>query len=251
MVQFNKQHLGAILGEEAGKGGYVNRMTLQKKLYQNKGVTPMHLACINPDPSMLRKYFKVNPTAKVADDDQRDLIHYAAANKGTDCLQFLIDKKSDMNQRDAKGMTPLMIACKLGRIENVGLLLQEGQRQLDNLDKKDPDFDSYSTYFKYATSLGPKKNTPLHYAAQSGYTNIVKALIDFGALPDAKNTDAQTALTLACDRGHLETAEYLINAGANIHGIDKQKRSPLIRACLNGQIHIVAMLLRKGVNPNL
>ena len=62
-------------------------------------------------------------------------MHYAAANLSSDVIEFLISKRIDINNStyyknlyvlgDAKGRTPLMIACKLGRIKNVGAIIEE------------------------------------------------------------------------------------------------------------------------------
>lgn len=52
-------------------------------------------------------------------------MHYAAACVTPDALEFMIKKKQEVNNQDVNGITPLMIACKLGRIENVKLLLEE------------------------------------------------------------------------------------------------------------------------------
>ena len=155
-----------------------------------------------------------------------------------------------VNNADSDGVTPLMLACKYGKHQQVKMLIDDQERQQKALDKKDKDYEHYAKFYSYVDSVGPYKNTPLHYAMKSGSLPIVKALIEAGASPDSKNFYNDTPLSVACQKGHLEIAEYLINKGANIHGVDKQQRTPLIRACQNGQIHVVSMLLRKGVNAN-
>jgi len=89
-----------------------------KKALENS-LTPMHIAAVNPDPAVFKLYFKANPTSLVFDMEQRDLVHYAVANHNTDVLKLLIQKKVELNNRDIEGFTPLMIACKLGRLEAV------------------------------------------------------------------------------------------------------------------------------------
>lgn len=51
-----------------------------------------------------------NPEYSAADDEQRKLIHYAAANPTSAALEFLISKGIPANDKDMKMMTPLMIA---------------------------------------------------------------------------------------------------------------------------------------------
>jgi ankyrin repeat protein len=65
------------------------------------------------------------PTSFQTDGKGRDLIHYAAANKNPDILEFLIQKRQIINNADNEGLTPMMVACKLGRIKSVQLLLED------------------------------------------------------------------------------------------------------------------------------
>ena len=62
-----------------------------------------------------------------------------------------------------------MIACKLGRTENVNVIIEEQNRQLKGLDEDDEDYNHYLEYHNYAKSTGPYKMTPLHFAAKNGY----------------------------------------------------------------------------------
>ncbi len=87
----NRLHAAALTDDD--KVGFVRKSTATKNTYGNKGITPMHLASINPNPMMLRKYFKVSPTTQVQDEDMRDLTHYAAAAHTSAALEFFIQKK--------------------------------------------------------------------------------------------------------------------------------------------------------------
>lgn len=117
---FNKLHTSSVLqGKEVETIKNVAKTSLLKKAFDVFTLMPSHMAAINPDPSVLKKYFKAYPTIMQQDAQQRDIVHYAAANKNSDALEFLISKNADINNRDMKGVTPLMIACKLGRAANV------------------------------------------------------------------------------------------------------------------------------------
>lgn len=123
---FNALHKNAILqGPDVATIKMVKKSSLMKKALDALQLTPMHIAAVNPDPSVFKLYFKQNPTSMVLDSEQRDLVHYAVANHNPDVLKFLIQKKVEINNRDAEGNTPLMIACKLGRLQSVQLILEE------------------------------------------------------------------------------------------------------------------------------
>ena len=55
----------------------------------------------------------------------RKPIHYAAACENPGTLKLLISKGVDIREGDKKKFTPLMIAAKYGRIDNVKLILSE------------------------------------------------------------------------------------------------------------------------------
>ena len=118
---FNRYHYLALGNEIPSR---VNRFGLAKKPYTNKAITPMHVACINPDPTMLKKFITINSDYSVADKENRKLMHYAAANQSDSVIKFLIAKGAPVNEKDVKGMTPFMIACKLGRIDNILALMK-------------------------------------------------------------------------------------------------------------------------------
>ena len=127
----------------------------------------MHLACINPDPIILKNFFRMYPTSFQTDGKGRDLIHYAVANRNPDILEFLIQKRQIINNTDNEGITPMMIACKLNRIKSVQLLLEDQQKQQATLDPKDKDYQHYASFYSYMDTSGPFQQTPLHYACKS------------------------------------------------------------------------------------
>ena len=57
---------------------------------------------------------------------------------------------------------------------------------------------------------------PIIAAAQNGYLEIVKLLIENGANVDSQTELGYTALELAASNGHLEVVDLLIQKGANL-----------------------------------
>ena len=218
----SRLHQAAILqGKEAAGVKILNRNALLKQSNDEHQIMAAHIACINPDPTILQNFFRMYPTALQLDAKGRDLVHYAVMNDNPDALELLISKRQMVNNADSEGVTPLMLACKYGKLSAVAQLIDDQRKQKDQLDKKDEDYEHYAKVYSYVDSVGPYKNTPLHYAMRSGQLSIVKALVEAGASIDEKNFYNDTPLSVACQSGHFEIVEYLLEKGANIHGVDK------------------------------
>lgn len=248
---FNRYHHLALEKDIEGK---INKMSMLKKPHTNKGICPLHIACINPDITVLRKFYSANPDYSAADMDQRKLIHYAAANPTDVALKFLVSKGIPINDKDNQNTTPLMIACQLGRVDNVKFLVQEQSKQIEDLDQNDEDYHLMKTSSDFINTYGPYHTYPIHYAVESGSFECVKALVD-GAKGninlEVRNTAGQTPLAFACMHGYYEIAKYLLDKGASVHETKKTKKNALIIAAQNGHIHIVSLLLRYGIHPDM
>ena len=248
---FNRYHYIAL---EKDIEGRINKLSMLKKPHTNMSINPLHVACINPNITVLRKYYSTNPEYSAADTDQRKLIHYAAANPINSALKFLCAKGIPINDKDLKGTTPLMIACELGRTENVEFLIKEQIKAIDALDENDDDFLLMKSSSDFVGTKGPYGNYPIHYAVLSGSIDTVRALVD-GAGDDidldVRNTEGKSPLSLACINGYYEIAEFLLEKDITVHETKKQKKNPLIWAAQNGHIHIVSLLLRHGVHPDV
>lgn len=85
-------------------------------------------------------------------------------------------------------------------------------------------------------------------AANNGHTNVVEALINYGANIEDESNNGKTSLHWACYWGHYSTVQLLIQKGANISTIDVEGMTPLMSATFKKHILIVKLLLRKGAS---
>ena len=92
----------------------------------------------------------------------------------------MLDEGADPNQRDLKGMTPLMWAAVLGQVEVAGRLLDKGA----------------ALNAETGGGSGRAANTALTFAAANGNTTMVDFLLSRGAVPD-RAADATNSAILA------------------------------------------------------
>lgn len=82
----------------------------------NYGVNPLLCACINPSAEILKHVLNITMEFNYKDQQQRKLVHYAAACQGSGPLEYLISIGQSLHEVDQYKMTPFMIACRYGRI---------------------------------------------------------------------------------------------------------------------------------------
>lgn len=120
-----------------------------------------------------------------ADVDLKDFygmapLHYAAEDRLHRIMNPLIENGANINSKDMLGKTPLHAAIMWkpkGALEEI----------LRTLLKNTADINSSDDGF----------NTPLHAAAENGYLDIARLLLEFGAHFNLKNTSGETPLYLA------------------------------------------------------
>ncbi len=112
-------------------------------------------------------------------------LHLAALQGNAEAIRQHIEAGSDLNEKDAYGSTPLVVAVTFGKIEAARVLLEAGA---------DPEITNNDG------------SAPLQIAAFLGRTEIVRALLDTGAKTYSRNLAGSTAydivaVPLDSDRG--------------------------------------------------
>jgi CubicO group peptidase (beta-lactamase class C family) len=102
-------------------------------------------------------------------------LHLAALQGNIEAVRQHIEAGSDLNEKDAYGSSPLIIAVTFGKTEVARALIEAGaDMKINNNDG----------------------STPLHIAAFFCHTEIVKALLDEGANKYLRNITGSTALDI-------------------------------------------------------
>ena len=242
-----------------------NKMSINKKSSQS--LTPVHLACINPNYKILEELIKNGGEIEFLDNKGRKPIHYAALFKGPGPLKVLIDNNCNVNDREKNEFTPLIHACRAGRYENVKILLEN---QADPLARPGggqcmgihyaclKDTEDNLKIIKLLLEKNPElidingkdRKTPLHFAVLYNCYKIVEFLVKSGANLNKGDKYGRTPLLLSCKYGNSKITKFLIDAGANINKSDNSNNSPLHYACAFGNLECVKVLLESGADIN-
>lgn len=229
-------------------------------------VTPLHFACLHPDPTL-------------------------AMEMATYLLQWGVDPDA----RDHCQRTPLIIACELGNLELV-LLLLEWQADINHQCLKE-DYPLGIRWVREHMLLLPNKwveevcdpykgNNALIQACREHHLIIVQELINRGCDINSRNASGNTALHVACKSqsrhlfmdqlirpaavGHPEIVQLLIDKQAELDPLNKHGDTPLRRviSCMpevNRQeieteakltaffdaFHIIELLVQAGADATL
>ncbi|CCD69564.1 Poly [ADP-ribose] polymerase tankyrase [Caenorhabditis elegans] len=226
-------------------------VSVAKKAYMNKNITPLHTAAISNSTHMLEAMRAVYPTINIPDQDNWYTMHYAACAPGTAPMEFLLKNGGSVTMLTKQTETPLHVAARAGRAVNCTFLMKE---MLD-LEKGDDGESTIRADRSIINARTRSGNSALHLAVLRNNLDVVDALLAEPTIvvdnPTSTGQNRLTPLMMACGKGYLEMAKKLVEKGALVEGKDKKKRTPLIHAMLNGQIHTAAFLLAKGASLTL
>ncbi|MGA7833268.1 MAG: ankyrin repeat domain-containing protein [Terracidiphilus sp.] len=185
-----------------------------------------------------------------------------AAGKG-DLVQVtaLLNAKTDVNVKNYRGETALMVAAKNNHLDVVWVLLDAKADVDAKMSNVKASWDKLTRWGAPSEAPG---YTALMLASNQGYLGIVRALLDAGVDVNAKSADGYTALMAASRSNHLEVVRALLEAKADVDskmsnydapdeepGIDTNgEKTALMLASEAGNLNVVRTLLDAGADVN-
>jgi uncharacterized protein len=145
-------------------------------------------------------------------------------------VQSLIASGAKVDEMDATGMTPLMIAASEGRTAIARLLMAAGAD------------------VKFA---GEDGTTALMRAASADRVEMITLLLAGGADVNAKNKGGMTALMVGAFGGYPEAVRLLLASKADPNAKDNQGRTALMAAAMSGNAPVLDALFGAGADPNV
>ncbi|XP_014244027.1 kinase D-interacting substrate of 220 kDa B isoform X2 [Cimex lectularius] len=161
------------------------------------------------------------------DENGATALHYAAAKGKVNFVRILLNHNAEVNAEDQDNWTALLCAAKEGHYDVCQELVER------DADKEHRDMGGW---------------TALMWAAYKGHTNIALLLIEKGADVNAHGNYHISSLLWAAGRGHALITKALLEHGAKVNVGDKYGTSALIWAARKGNKEIVDNLLKAGAN---
>jgi ankyrin repeat protein len=153
--------------------------------------------------------------------NEQPLIHTASKNGQIEVVRSLLDRGSNVNERDATQWTALTLASMKGKLQVAKLLIERGAD---------------------VNHRGEFGWTPLHFASRYGHLDVVRLLLDHGGALNARQRSKRTALDLTSCYGHLEIAKLLLKRGANVNVRNDYGLTPKQQAIIQGYSKIAELL---------
>ncbi|MFD2255407.1 ankyrin repeat domain-containing protein [Luteolibacter algae] len=178
-------------------------------------------------------------------------------------VRWLLDVRVHIEQRDARGYTPLRIAVENDSPDIAVMLLGEGA----NPNAKGPDgVDILGVAIEKNDSAVVEKlikaganpagrmangEKILPWAIRNGRLAYVRSMFKEGADPHMKDDAGNPLLHIAVNAGHLDLVTTLISLGADPGATDAKGRGVLALAAKNRWMHLLPELAVAGADPNL
>ncbi len=199
-------------------------------------------------------------------------IHIAAYKGNLDLLKALIENDLKLlDERDAFGQTPLLLAAEKGHTDSVDYLISKSaDLNAVNSEGKTALYlatvGNYSAMVKLLLKAGAMatvfvsdhKLQPIHVAAQKGNSDLVEIFIEHNPdLLEEKDVFQQTPLLLASAKGHTKIVDYLISKRANLNVASflptniNNGKSSLYWATERGHYEVVNSLAKAGAMTTL
>ncbi|KAK2837365.1 hypothetical protein Q5P01_014577 [Channa striata] len=198
--------------------------------------------------------------------NHRTALHYAVAGKNKEAVQFLLQRRVKVDQKDKYGVAPIHLAAWFGSLEILKLLVQAGAEQkvkneeglnimhcaainnhteiieyiINDLQMKELDKDDKSGHRAFAL------------AAEHGCVQMLEMLMDPYEMATMKpNKRGDTPLHLAARNGHLDTVQLLLQSFDTRDEVNTDGETALYQAADNGQEECVLTLLEANCDPNI
>ena len=221
--------LGASVNQaiEIKKSFFGKIMTLFSAEDQNNGATAIFMAAAGGHLPCLILLIKAGAKVNQPNAMGQSPLMIAILNNQQMCIESLLENGAEYDYRDPEGKNPLFLAAKHNNLAAITVLLKKGAN---------------------VNQASHKGCTPLFMAVEKDFVDCAAALIAAQANPNQAMEGNYTPLHMVSQNGHKGSLEMLLKAGADCSQRDQAGNTPLAIATINGRHDCLVILLAAGAN---
>ncbi|PVH69870.1 ankyrin, partial [Cadophora sp. DSE1049] len=197
-----------------------------------QGSTALHIAIELKNDKVIDAIIDTDAALiELADDVSWTPLHRAASGNPF-ATKRLIARGAVLDSRMSTGATPLAIACRDNRLEEVELLIKAGA-SLDSSDN-----------FGWG---------PIHYATSKSNSDVLRMLVLHGANINLQAKTGFSAFHMAAEYGFVDMMSLLLEIGGDAIDIDgktKDGHTTIHIAATHGKSDVISFLVARGANVN-
>jgi ankyrin repeat protein len=250
-----------------------NQININAQNGAEKLFTALTYACLAGSNEVVSLLLKHGASPLISDNRGHTPFVYAVLRlpDSKPACRYLLKAGANINEKDQDGLSPLMHACRLEKLDSVSFLLMYGA-VVDQVDD-----NGNTALMKVAGLTLPRGLQIVHrllrqnasltrtnndgwnammFAAFAGNDDIVQIFLDNGSPVNQKSiSDWTTALFWSANNGHTRCCELLLRctyepAHRNCRRKSDQQ-TPLIRAAEKGHKQCIKVLLKNGAHSLL
>nr|ABQ15208.1 transient receptor potential subfamily A-1 [Caenorhabditis elegans] len=230
-------------------------------------LTPLHYAAMKSNFSALHALIKLKADVDAEDDNKMTPLLLACVHGSQEIIQELIKANSNVTKRDQRLNTVFHIVALRGEPEYLEMMMDHDPVEaikalnLFNNEKKTPlrmaVEGNHPETLKKILQMEKKNSCKwmdrekelIHFAAEKGFLEVLKALVEAGGNKNELNEVKAVPLHVAAQMNQLEVVSYLIEEEKdNIDVVDEQGLTPLMMAVTHDSKKCVEYLIAKKAN---
>ncbi|XP_067653126.1 ankyrin-3-like [Haliotis asinina] len=220
----NSLHLSCTGGHVDAAKCVLNQTSVDINSKDCEEMTPVMLAASHGKSEVFDMLMKKGADLSVIDKNGENILHCACRGGNVEIVNYILMQNIvDINSKEYKEKTPVMLAASHGKNEVFDILMKKGA----DLSVTDENGDNI-----------------LHWACRGGNVKIVNYVLKRNTLDiNGKGHEEKTPLMLAASHGKNEVFNILMKTGADLSVIDENGHNILHSACRGGNVNIVSYIL--------
>ncbi|XP_064099740.1 dentin sialophosphoprotein-like isoform X2 [Macrobrachium nipponense] len=240
----------------------VNGVSPNMKVKEYGNQTGLHVAASYNSLAAVHVLILAGATLDMVDMQLMSPLMVAITKGHNEVVQYLVQAGASLMAKNQEGMTSLHLAAKCGNFVACQYIVDSGRLTRHSINTQDEggwtplvwaSENRYINVVKYLVDHGGnpqlcdvEQNTALHWAAFSGSTQICSMLLDRGCSLRSMNAHGDTPLHIAARQNHTDAVVLFLSRGARLDVLNSKQQTPLECAVPESDVY-----LQLSLNSNL